>query len=539
MPQQLPEQVALGRFEYRQWTLTHLLRTNVEERPDNPALRDADVTLTYRQAWDRASRMAAGLRSVGVGPDDRVLTMLDNSVDYAVVVIALNFVGAVPVPTNTMYRGNILTHVVKDSGVTVAIVEAHLVETLTRFDDGVLTTFVVRGDVGSVDVGGRPLRPFGELEADNRPAVDPVGREPWDPLLVGYTSGTTGASKGVLVTNAHLVFASDPYSIQGVLGGEDEVLYISSPMFHMLALGGILTAFIVGGSVYIAAQFSASTFIEDVTRVGATHTSLVSAMGEFIMQQPPSEADARCTLRTAYMLPVHSRREEFVERFGIALRSSYGGTEVGGVISTGDDPEAIERGSCGRARPGMEIRLVDEHDMEVPVGEPGECMVRHVHPWTLCAAYLGNPEATAAGWRNGWFHTGDLLKRDADDYFYFVDRKKDAIRRRGENVSSMEVEAEVLRHPEVLECAAVAVDIGESDQEIKIVVVRRPSSVLTEEGLTKFLIDRLPRYAVPRYVRFSDELPRTPTLKVRKEQLRKEQNDGCWDRVAAGIVLPR
>jgi crotonobetaine/carnitine-CoA ligase len=177
--------------------------------------------------------------------------------------------------------------------------------------------------------------------------------------------------------------------------------------------------------------------------------------------------------------------------------------------------------------------------MEVPVGQPGECVVRHVYPWTLCAEYVGNPEATAATWRNGWLHTGDLLTRDADGYYYFVDRKKDAIRRRGENVSSVEVEREVMAHSDVAHCAVVAVDLAEFEQEVKVFVVRQPGAVLSEEALVKFLIDRLPRYAVPRFVEFVDEMPRTPTGKVRKQELRARANGGCWDREAAGIEVPR
>ncbi|MEV8539631.1 AMP-binding protein [Streptomyces sp. NPDC051572] len=536
--------VTIGRFAYERWTLTDALRENLTQRPGRVALRSPDATLTYQEVWDRACELAGGLRATGISAGDRVFTMLDNSVDYALALIALNFVGAVAVPTNTMYKGAILTHVVADSGARTALVEARYLDTLSRFDGGLLTTVVVRGaseaaaEPRTGDVPGRRLLPFAELRLGGT-AIEPLERHVWDPLLIGYTSGTTGKSKGVVLTNAHMFQAADPDTIQGMQGGKDEVVYIVCPMFHILGIGGMVTAFVVGGSAYIEERFSASTFIVDATRVGATHALLVATMGEFLMRQPLRDSDAECSIRTAYMNPVHSRHKEFTARFGIALRSSYGSTEVGGVIATGADQNAIDRISCGKPRPGVQIRLVDEHDIEVPVGEPGECIVRHVYPWTLCMSYLDNLQATADAWRNGWFHTGDLLRRDSDDYYYFVDRAKDAIRRRGENVSSLEVEREVLAHDEVVGCAAVAVDTEEFEQEIKVLVVLCPDSALTEEALTTFLIDRLPRYAVPRFVRFVEDLPRTPTGKVRKDRLRRESSEGCWDREAAGIVVPR
>lgn len=540
MTRQTSDEVKIGSYEYARWTVTEILRTNVAQRPGRLAVRSAEDSFTYQEVWDQAGHLAHALREAGVKPGDRVLTMMDNSTEWAICFAALSFVGAVSVPTNVMYRGSILTHVVRNSGAVTALVEQRYLETLTRFDDGLLTTLIVRGgegEPGDETTAGRRVLSFSDLRSRSE-SLEPVASHPWDGVLVGYTSGTTGDSKGVLMTHAHLVNASDPASIQAMTKGEDEVVYVVPPLFHILGIGAVVGAWIVGGQAYIEPRFSASTFVADATRAGATHTFLVAAMAEFLMLQPPSESDAECSIVTAYVNPVHSKHREFTRRFGIEIRSSYGSTEVGGVIATGPDIEAIERRSCGKPRPGVTIRLVDDNDIEVPVGQTGECVVRHVHPWTLCAEYIGNPEATTAAWRNGWFHTGDLLTRDADGYYYFVDRKKDAIRRRGENVSSVEVEREVMAHSDVVHCAVVAVDLAEFEQEVKVFVVRQPSAVLSEEALVKFLIDRLPRYAVPRFVEFVDDMPRTPTGKIRKQELRARPNE-CWDREAAGIEVPR
>jgi len=201
--------------------------------------------------------------------------------------------------------------------------------------------------------------------------------------------------------------------------------------------------------------------------------------------------------------------------------------------------------SCGKLRtgyPGYEIRIVDENDQDVAAGAVGELIVRSAAPWTMNAGYLNNPEATAIAWRNGWFHTGDAFSCDADGYYYFRDRMKDCIRRRMENVSSFEVESIVKRHPDVLDCAAVAVKLGTeagADEEIRIVVVRRPGAKLEPQALMHWLIVNMPRFMIPRFIEFMDELPQTPTLKVQKVVLRNRSMAGVWDREAAGIALPR
>jgi crotonobetaine/carnitine-CoA ligase len=197
--------------------------------------------------------------------------------------------------------------------------------------------------------------------------------------------------------------------------------------------------------------------------------------------------------------------------------------------------------SCGRPLPGYEVRLVDEHDYEVPVGDVGELAVRTDQPWWVCVGYWGMPEKTVEAWRNGWFHTGDGMRRDEDGSYFFVDRQKDAIRRRGENVSSFEVESLVNQHEAVAESAAVAVETAPGEQEIKICVVAVPGAELDPGALIEFLIPRMPRFMVPRFVELVDALPKTEaTLRVQKVKLREHAlNDNTWDREAAGIVVPR
>ncbi|GAA2223413.1 AMP-binding protein [Micromonospora olivasterospora] len=523
--------------DFEDFTLTSLLRRQVDERPGFSAVRDEACEFTYADLWTSAAKLAGGLSSLGVAEGDHVLLMLDNSADYALAVIAVNFLGGVSVPVNTMHKGTILEHVIRDSGATKAIVEANHFDTFLVACAEPMKTIVVRGDLGATPaIPATRLATFAEVAAAE--AVVPLERKVWDTLLIGYTSGTTGSSKGVKLSNGYALTVSHPVELQKVTWS-DPVFYVVCPMFHITGLaGGLFAAITAGGTTHIASRFSASTFAEDATRAGATATTLVGTMADFLLRQPPKPSDADCSLRSVAMIPVHPRVEEFADRFGVEVRTSFGSTESNAILTV-DDREGIARRSCGKPRRGFDVRIVDEHDMEVPPGTVGEVIARSDRPWLIGGEYLGNVEANARAWRNGWFHTGDLLKRDADGYHYFVDRTKDAIRRRGENISSVEVEREVLAHPEVEVCAAVAVDAEHMEQEVKIYVVRRAGSTLTEEVLVKFLIDRMPRYSVPRYVKFVEDLPRTATAKIRKDLLRKESNDDVWDRETAGVQVPR
>lgn len=519
-------------------SLTSDLRRSLAAHPDRVAVRDDDHSMTYQQFWDASARLAGGLARTGVHEGDYVLAMLDNSVDYAVTVVALNFLGAVVVPVNTMQKGSILQHVIRDSRARTAIMEQRYADILLDAADDALETVVVRGEEPLTATSSTSVRRVDFTSASTGDPVTPLERFVWDPMMIGYTSGTTGPSKGVVLSHGYALTVSEPYEVQQIVG-DDPVFYVVCPMFHLTGMaGGLFASITAGGNLHIAPRFSASTFAADATAAGATVTTLVGTMVDFLLRQPPQEADARCSLRSAVLIPLHPRVEEFKERFGLVVRTSFGGTESNAILVNTDDT-GIERRSCGRVRAGFEVRIVDEHDIEVPDGTVGEAIARSSRPWVSGGAYLGNPEATAAAWRNGWFHTGDLLVRDSDGYFYFVDRRKDAIRRRGENISSIEVEREVLAHSEILECAAVAVDSEHMEQEVKVFAVRSPDSTVSEETLVKFLIDRMPRYSVPRYVEFVDTLPRTTTGKVRKEVLRTQPNDSSWDRVAAGIVVPR
>jgi crotonobetaine/carnitine-CoA ligase len=287
--------------------------------------------------------------------------------------------------------------------------------------------------------------------------------------------------------------------------------------------------------------FSLTEFWSDIRTHGVTATGIIGVIASFLMSVPRAPDDADSPLKSCSMGPLVANVDEFKERFGVRVSTGYGMTEIGAPLAS-DGWNLANATSCGRVRtgyPGYEVRVVDEHDEPVGPGVVGELVVRASEPWVLNVGYYNMPAETAAAWRNGWFHTGDGFRYDEEGNFYFVDRIKDAIRRRGENISSFEVEAYVARHPAVQEVAALGVPAEHGEDEVKICVVVRPGATLDPQELIEFLAPDMPRFMVPRYVEIVEQLPKTPTHRVRKVELRAGTGTGTWDREAAGVVLPR
>ena len=273
-------------------------------------------------------------------------------------------------------------------------------------------------------------------------------------------------------------------------------------------------------------------------RTDCTCAFLLGVMATFLLKRPPGPADRDHKLRMAFMVPLTDGAPAFLERFGTDIYTIFNMTEISSPIVSEANP--FKTGTCGKPRAGVDVRLVDEHDCEVAQGTVGEMIVRTDRPFAMNSGYNGAPEATAAAWRNGWFHTGDAFRQDADGYFYFVDRVKDAIRRRGENISSFEVEVELCAHPHVREAAAIGVASEFTEEDVLAVVAPVPGQTISETDLFNFLKDRMPYFMVPRYIRVLDELPKTPTQKVMKAELRKEGvTNTTWDSVAQGHRLRR
>jgi len=491
-----------------------LIERHGRDVPDQPFALFADgPSWTYGQMRDQVRACAQALQTLGVKQGDFVLCWMANSAESLRVMLALNHLGAVYVPINTGYRGGLLEHVIANSGARLMVADVALVERLRDVPRAALCDLVVVGGAAPAIDG---LCTHGETALDGdaaqlMPPERPI--QPWDTLSVIYTSGTTGPSKGVLSSCLHVWSTFVP---NGSMRPQDRTL-VTLPMFHMGGAGPIWVSLMRRGSFALAEAFSTRDFWPMVRRFEVTHTILLGAMTPFLLKVPASADDRTHPLQRVTMVPLSDQHRSFSERFGVDVFTSFNMTEISSPLFAGPDPAA--RGTCGRARKGVELRIVDEHDCELPVGDVGELVVRTEMPYGLNHGYHDNAEATAKAWRNGWFHTGDAFRRDEDGFYFFVDRIKDAIRRRGENVSSFEVEKEIVAQPTVRDAAVVAVASEFGEDEILAVISPTPGLRIDLRELVDALQHRLAHFMVPRYFRVLDELPRTPTNKVQKARL--------------------
>lgn len=515
-----------------------LLESWARTQPDRPfAVFDTGEEWSYAHTASQTWAVSNGLRALGVERGEHVLSWLPTGPHAILTWFASNAAGAVYVPLNPAFRGTLLEHVINLPKSTIMVVHADLVSRLVGLDLPYLRTLVVVGTPPAAPPG-LTVVPWKDVVSDkrSRPVLDQVV-EPWDDMAIIYTSGTTGPSKGVRCTYLHHATFGEGLFPEEL--GSDDRFYMCLPMFHASATNPIYTFLRRGASLAVAAGFNTATYWQDVHRYGATTGIIMAAMATFLYKQPPQPDDADSGMRLAYMGPMIDDVEGFSERFGMRLYSTYNMTELPVQLRTPINPTKTT--SCGRVQnDDWEVRIVDEFDRELPRGQVGELIARHTRPWTITPGYLGMPEATADAWRNGWFHTGDALMCDEDGDFYFMDRIKDTLRRRGENISSMEVEREILTHPDVMEAAVIGVPSELKEDEVLALVVTREGSDLAYRELAEFLVPKLAYFMVPRFFQFVDELPKTPSLKVRKIELRQTGlPPTAWDREANGLVLRR
>jgi len=530
-------------------TIDAVLARRTTERPDHPVVRfngDSGVhDVTYADLAERSGRFARALGALGLASGDTAAIMLPNGPAFLTAWFGMARAGVVEVPINTAYRGDLLTYVLAQSRCRLLVVDADLLPRVSAIAEDLpdLAHVLIVGDV-DLDAANAALPDrqhvaiFAEVVAAYEP--NPLGGplRPTDRSVVLYTSGTTGPSKGVVLShNANFRLARTMSAAAGFR--RDEVLITAFPLFHVAArYVSALAAMLIDGRVVINERFSSSRFWEECREERVTAIHYLGSLLTMLLKRPPSEAERDNAVEIAYgagaPLPVW---EEVERRFGLRLFELYGMTETGAV--TMNRSGAYRAGSCGQVLEDCEVAVHDEHDRPMPTGETGEVVVRPREPNIMIEEYLAMPEATLAAFRNLWFHTGDRGYFDEDGFLYFVGRQKDAIRRRGENVSAFEVETVLADDERVEAVAVVGVDDEISGEEILAVIVRKDPD-LEAESLLDVAQDRLPYFAVPRYVRFVDELPMTPSQRVEKYKLRNDGlTDDTWDREAAGYEIRR
>lgn len=523
----------------RDLTVVRLLERRAAECPDAPFVSWADDVTTFALFNAGVNRMARSLLDQGITSGTHVAVMMDTSPDYLTLWFALAKVGAVEVPINTANLGDVLCHQLSTSTATVCVADAAYAGRIVQVAESVprLERLYVRGP--QPPSGGPTLHDFADLTSETF-AGDlglPVGHDHTAGII--FTSGTTGPSKGVLLSHHYLAAYGTMYADINGLRTDDVVLNFM-PFFHVGAKFLTIATLVCGGRMRLLPRLSISTFPDEVARHGVTNFVAVGGVCNMLLSRPPSPDDAQSSIRTIYAVPdpadIH---EEMERRFGCRMTTVYGSTEVGLPIFRGIDDD-YRPGSCGRQSPYYEVQVVDEHDNEVPVGEVGELVIRPRRAYLVGSGYIGMPERTVGAWRNLWLHSGDRARMDADGWFYFEDRATDSLRRRGENISSFEVENLVIGHPAVAEAVAVAVpaDVGEDD--VRVLVTLREGASVDPEDLLLYCVEKMPYFMVPRYIDIVDDFPRTPTAKVEKYKLRAAgPGPTTWDREAHGWRVTR
>jgi crotonobetaine/carnitine-CoA ligase len=503
----------------------YLLEWGAKQDPEQVFVTFQDgTTWTRRHGLEQAYATANVLRAAGVRQGDRVAVFLPNGADFLRAWWGTAVLGATLVPVNVAYRGAILSHLLALSEPVVAVGDPDLMARVDELDEPPVFPRIAASELAGSDLGAPEL--------DRR-------IEHWDTAALLLTSGTTGPSKLAVTTYLHCV-SGGGFITERSRGAEDTFL-IDLPMFHGAALWQAFACVATGTRMVIHERPDMARYWEVLAETSTTLCLILSTMGLHLLRQPSRPAETRHPLRSAQINPLPADAAGFGERFAIPeLYANYGSTEMPAPLRC-DVHDELVPGYCGRAASGFEVRIVDAHDIEVGPGEPGEFVVRSDEPWRLCPEYIGNPEATVAAWRNGWFHSGDMLRRDGEGRFFFVDRIKDALRRRGENISSVELEAEIISHPAVAEVACVPHrPDGGTDDEVKAWLLITEGHDLDFDELLKYCADRLPHFMVPRYFEITTEFPRTASGRVKKHELRALGNGtATWDREANGYTVTR
>jgi crotonobetaine/carnitine-CoA ligase len=535
-----------------QSTLLDLLDLRLARDPDGPFLDCCGTPYTAAELDRESNRLANALARLGVGHGSTVAAMLENGAEAVLSWFAIHKLGAISVQVNTALKGPLLRHQLADADTTVVIVQEDLADRPLAVLEGIDTVrhLVIVGAPEVADHGRSTTSTHAWSELltadDARPEV--LVR-PGDLGTIVYTGGTTGPSKGCALShNYHLSIARQIIASWGRT--PEDVVWSPLPLFHFNAISCMLTGtLITGGRATFSRRFSVSGFWPEIERTGATIASMLGSLAVLVakaddhpLAKNSGDPRANTTLRLVTGAPMPPDTDEiYRERFGVRTFSNAYGTTEASLISWLPPGHPGRPGSAGIVNTdAFDVRIFDEDDQEVPTDAQGEIVCRPRKPHVMYEGYWRRPEATVTAWRNLWFHTGDIGRLDEDGYLFFVDRKADYMRRRGENISSWELEKVFHEHPDVKDVCVHAVASELSEDDVKATLVLRRGSSLTEEGLCHWAIDQLPYYAVPRYFEFREELPMSQTGRATKNILRDEGvGSSTWDREADGVTFER
>jgi carnitine-CoA ligase len=526
-------------------TVVAVLQRAASAHGEKPFMDIGGREYSFADLERESSRLAHGLRGLGVGAGQTVVTILDNNADAVFFWFAINKLGAISVPVNTAYKGEFLRHQIADAGAAVVVAESDYAVRVAAVSAGApaLKTLLFRGEQPAVALADVTVLPVDAIRMADTSALN-VPIKPSDLAMLIYTGGTTGPSKGCMVSHNYACsLARQAVEMNGRTA--DTINWTPMPLFHMNATAtSVLAQLLVGGRVAIYPRFSVSNFWPEIERTGANDCNLLGSMVPLLANAPDNEAMRRCfgQLMNVGAAPFPAELQEIWKtRFGVerAGARGYGLTETS-MLTSQRSSEYAAPGSSGKRNEWFDVRIVGDNDVELPPGQAGEVIARPRKANCMFAGYWNRPADTLGVMGNMWFHTGDIGKFDEEGFFYFVDRKKDYLRRGGENISSYEMETTFRGHPAIEDVAVHAVLSALSEDEVKVTAILQPGSTLTEEELCTWAVDQVPYFALPRYIEFRTELPRNPMGRILKYQLREEGTTAAtWDRQAAGFKFTK
>jgi carnitine-CoA ligase len=540
-----------------QHTIPELLEQRLSSDPDTEYLDICGTKFSAAAVNDLACRLANGLAACGIAPGERVATLIENSPEAMLAWWGIVRGGFIAVPVNTAFKGHYLRHQLHDAGACALIVQRSLSHRLADviYDLPELRLVFIIEDVepGEEDepvVGTRSITVGGW--GDLLTAAADVPKAVIRPSDIGtfiYTGGTTGPSKGCMLSHNYHEAASRQIGICWDRQ-PDDVLWTPLPLYHYNALvTAVLGALVFGGRSAVYRRFSVSNFWPEMNRTQATITSTLGTMAYLLAhdtdrpEMPRSgELVANTTLRMLGAAPMPVEVDSVIrERFGIETFSGAFGLTEASLISWSPPGVIARPNAAGVVNDEyFDVRIFDDEDNEMPVGTTGEIVIRPKRPHAMFEGYWGRPDATVATSRNWWYHTGDIGKVDGDAYLYFVDRKADYLRRRGENISSFEVESVFMSHGGLADVAVHAVLSDLTEDDLKVTATLKADVEVTPHELFTWAIDQLPYFALPRYIEFRKELPRSAVGRVLKRQLRDEGvTDATWDAELSGITVEK
>ena len=535
-----------------QWTLVDAVRHQAAAAAEREFLSfENGSSVSFSEFNDLTDRLGTALCDLGVQPGDRILGLLTNSREFMLAMIATHKVGAIFVPINTELRGNFLEHQVHNSSPRIIVVDNGLMERFDAVDTSpTAIETVLRVNDGSNSANSTPKSLSGASHMPLEPLLETVPRMealatpvPEDVCTIMYTSGTTGPSKGVLMPQGHCyLFALGTVAAMELT--QDDRYFCCMPLFHANGLFmQVYASLLAGASCHVTKRFSVTDWLNIVREEKITVTNALGVMPEFIFRSPTSNHDRDHLLTRILAIPVAEEwGEAMEERFGVVLRQGFGMTEVN-MVTYSDLDDPVMAGCAGPPLSDFfEVIIADpDTDRELPRNEIGEILVRPKVPFCFNVGYFKMPDKTVEAWRNLWFHTGDAGHMDPEGRLFFVDRIKDRIRRRGENISSFELEQTLNEHPSVVESAAVGLRVegAGGEDEIKVVLAVDGPSPDPSEFLD-WCVPRMPRHTVPRYLEFVTELDKTASGKIRKQSIRDAGvTESTWDRESVGYVVRR